>query len=217
MHFLDNFRSESIERQIQSLIDTENTAFMEILVESLNERDPHESTMALFLEIWLVSQQDYVDEEARIEAVILMLEERQMPYLPEGEELYVGEFDDQGRRNGFGVIFYGEGVKLDSVMYVGNFVNGQRSGEGIAYNSSGAYMSGTWSNDLPNGRLRYIEVRRGYVIECSFSDGLGYGIANYYGRGGSLDSYHFVPKSGATQTFESRPDLFDWTDPSGSS
>jgi len=215
MSLLDTFEANIIEKHIQELADSGNTEFLEKLLETLNEQEAAGSALPLFLELLLISQEDYEDEEARIEAVMQLIESRQIPELAEGEELYAGELDDEGRRNGFGIVYYGDGVKQDSVMYIGNWANGVRSGNGIAYNSSGEFIKGSWANDLPNGQLTYIEGRRGYTIVGSFSDGLGHGTASYYSRGGALDSIHFVPKAGVTQTFESRPDLFDWTDASG--
>jgi len=211
MHLLDTARNDTLEKMLQKLADEKKWEFMEELVESFKEHGNDEAAITLLLELTLLVNQDYVDDEARLEAILLMLEDRRIPLLAEGEELYVGEYDSQGRRNGFGVVFYGAGVQQDSVLYIGNFVDGLRSGTGIAYNSGGDFISGEWSNDLPNGLMTYSWGGRGYTRVSTLTNGLGDGTLTTYGRNGEIIWVDLIPKTDLTQTFESRPDLFSYT------
>jgi len=207
MRFLNNFRITIIENQLQSLYDSGNTGFMKVIIDSLYDHDADISPLILTFKLWLVYHHEHENEEERIDSIIQLIDSRQIPELTEGEELYIGEYDDEGRRSGFGIAFYGEGVKLNSVIYVGDWIEGVRSGNGVAFDNNGTFLRGSWSNDLPNGQLTYI-WSRGYTRVSSFSDGLGYGAAHTYRRDGSLDSVHLNPKTSVLQSFIVRPDLF---------
>ena len=200
-----SFISSAFEGQLQSLVDAGNVALLEQIFEALYELDS-DSILAVILEIWITANMEFENDEERFGAIMQILTQRYNLELAAGEEFYLGGYDEEGRRHGFGIVFYREGVKPNSVMYIGYWEENLRSGHGIATGSGGEFLDGNWENDLPNGWATYSfndGTRDGY-----FRDGLGYGEVNTYDRFGNLMFTDIIAQTSVNQTFEPRPDIF---------
>jgi len=107
----------------------------------------------------LLSNMEYDSDYERNEAIIRFLIEKgnDIPRLNAYEEYYFGGYDNEGNRHGFGICIYGEGVDINSTIYIGYWDNNLRNGEGAVYFGAYNCISGNWTGDLPNGimALRY--------------------------------------------------------------
>lgn len=66
--------------------------------------------------------------------------------ITEDDSFYIGEYDENGERDGNGTALYPGGY-----VYVGDYAGGIRSGQGIWYYPNGLYYVGEWAEDMPNG------------------------------------------------------------------
>ena len=163
----------------QRLIYSGESDFIESLISALYEQED-DSLLALCLELMLLSNMKYESDYDRSETIIRFLIERgeAIPRLNAFDEFYFGEYDDEGNRHGFGICIYGEGVDVNSTIYIGYWDNDLRNGEGVIYYGAYNYIKGNWTDDLPNGImvLRYTgeiitEVRyEGGVLQASTID-----------------------------------------------
>lgn len=89
---------------------------------------------------------------------------------------YDGGFSDSNL-NGRGTLTYPSGDE-----YVGDFVNGVRSGEGTYTWKNGAYYTGAWSDDQMNGRgtYYYSSGSEGYKLVGNFAKNQPNGECTYY-------------------------------------
>ena len=62
-------------------------------------------------------------------------------------DIYEGELNDNGKKNGFGKMDYNNGDK-----YTGNWKNDKREGEGIMEYKNRESYEGDWKNDMKNGK-----------------------------------------------------------------
>ena len=123
----------SMVRKLEILFESGNTGLMEEIVELQHNRDDN-SQFALYLEIWIIAHCDFDTEDERHLALIELLDGRSIhDLLPPYEQLYFGQRDEEGRRHGFGIAFFGWNIHLDSALYVGYWENDVRSGQGIAF------------------------------------------------------------------------------------
>jgi tetratricopeptide (TPR) repeat protein len=110
-----------------------------------------------------------------------------------GAEWYFGEYDEDARRSGIGVCFYGSG-KSNTQIYIGEWREGSRNGNGTAF--SGYYSSNSrhtrtlandeklvyfvesfstetlscpWKDDLPEGAFIVKEWYKNVSIEAEYS------------------------------------------------
>ena len=212
MQLTNSFDTSIVNESIQSLINTGNAALIKELADILNEAGSNETALTLILELWILSTEDHRDEEALSDEIISRLKDRQLPQLDEGEELFIGEHDDNGRRSGFGIAIFGEDVKINSIFYIGQWIEDQRSGFGIAFDASNRYIMGQWSNDLPNGSMTYSfeDWDIGGIRISDFSDGRGYGVIYTYNHDGSLQHIGGIAQTDVIQTFVPQPELFGW-------
>jgi len=212
MQLKDSFNTSIINESLQSLINTGNAALIKELMDVLNEAGSNETALTLMLELWILSSEDHRDEEVLSDEIINRLKDRRIPQLDEGEELFIGEHDDNGRRSGFGIAIFGEDVKINSIFYIGQWLEDQRSGFGIAFDASNRYIMGQWSNDLPNGRMTYSfwDWDLGGIRVSDFSDGRGYGVIYTYNHDGSLQHIGGIAQTDVIQTFVPQPELFGW-------
>ena len=181
---IGNLKAGGFENSLQKLINTENTAFIERLISVLYKQDSN-SALALGLELWLVTNNDYSTDDERNDAINKLLIDRELsiPKLRAGDEFYLGDYDDEGKRQGFGIVFYGEGVKIDSTMYIGYWENDVRNGEGTAYNGVYYYIKGNWAEDLPDGQMM-ARLTSGHTSEGLYVGGAGQGeMMHYYDDG----------------------------------
>jgi len=149
---IGNLGKGGFEKSIHDLANSDNNEFVDRLINVLYTQD-NNSALALSLELWVISNRVYDNEEERNIAISKLLTDREkaIPKLNPGDQFYLGGYDENGNRQGFGISFYGEGIKLDSTMYIGNWDNNVRTGEGTAYNGVYYYIMGNWTDDLPNG------------------------------------------------------------------
>lgn len=105
-----------------------------------------------------------------------------------GAAVYAGDRDEAGLPHGQGVIYYGDSKEV-SLLYLGSFEHGLRSGSGTVFTKSGLRLSGHWDSDLPNGdcikrwlgtiatlRIRYIGGRPSGNASYVHVDGAQYAL-----------------------------------------
>jgi len=85
-----------------------------------------------------------------------------------GNGLYIGEGVDQ-KPHGKGILY-----NLDGTRFDGDFVHGQRHGQGKEYIGEVLKFKGTWCNDKKNG-TGILYQKDGTVLECMFRDGIANG------------------------------------------
>ncbi len=80
-----------------------------------------------------------------------------LPSIDEDSEVYIGGYDENGMRSGFGICFYGKNVKTTSRIYVGNWKQGLRSGDGRAYRKADYRIQCSWEQDYPVGEVTILQ------------------------------------------------------------
>ena len=134
--------------------DDEDTGFVESITEALYGRD-EDSLLALCLELWVLSHEQYNSDNDRDDAInkLLLQRENVILRLRSDEEFYFGGYDDEGQKLGFGICFYGDGIDNGITIYIGNWYKGLRDGEGAAYYGVYYYIKGYWTMDAPVGLM----------------------------------------------------------------
>ena len=181
---IGNLRAGGFENSLQKLINSDDEEFIIKLIDILYEQDEN-SALALSLELWLIINKEYANDEELHDAINKLLIEREktIPKLNAGDEFYLGDYDEEGRRHGFGIVFYGEGVKIDSTMYIGYWDNDQRNGEGTAYNGVYYYIKGNWTDDFPDGQMM-ARLTSDHTSKGLYVNGAGQGeMMHYYDDG----------------------------------
>lgn len=127
---------------------------------------------------------------------------------------YSGDYDTEGRREGYGVALYENGY-----YYYGQFHEDERSGHGVmmraSYSESSSIGSfiydGEWEDDKPNGegtaRSNYFKDRISATdfatkeISGNYSDGLEDGTMTLVGttRGGAKRTFKYKAKDGIAE------------------
>lgn len=105
-------------------------------------------------------------------------------------QLYIGERDAEGKRSGFGICFYGTEEKPNSRIYVGNWENDVRSGEGQAFSQLFHWIKCQWKNDYPEGE---VEISKRGIIRGSLAQGHVAGVMTIYTQSGEVDAVHCIP------------------------
>lgn len=89
-----------------------------------------------------------------------------------GAKIYYGECDERGKPEGFGVALCYDNGYSGQWLYVGEWENGKRSGEGSLFNinliKELSSYDGNWSNDKPNGVGSIYEESRNLDNELVF-------------------------------------------------
>jgi len=181
---IGNLKAGGFENSLQKLINSADEEFTKKLIAVLYEQDEN-SALALSLELWLITNKEYASDEELHDAINKLLADREktIPKLSAGDEFYLGGYDEEGLRHGFGIVFYGEGVKLDSTMYIGYWDNDLRNDEGTAYNGVYYYIKGNWTDDLPDGHMM-ARLTRDHTSEGFYVSGVGQGeMMHYYDNG----------------------------------
>lgn len=110
--------------------------------------------------------------------------------------------------DGFGIAIYGSEVKKYAVMYIGNWENGRRDGEGcnifLDRIGSDGYYIGQWENDIPNGKakIHFIEEdgsseERIGTAENGYAEGI---CQELNMRNTNITGYEFNCKKGVPQS-----------------
>lgn len=113
---------------------------------------------------------------------------------------YIGSYNETGERDGKGVAWY-----PCCFIYVGDYVNGAREGQGIWYSIlSPQYYIGEWKNDAPNG---YGELHQGsWCAGAANMDGQSLVPSGHIRKGnyvnGLEDGERIEVSSGCGQTSE---------------
>ena len=95
-------------------------------------------------------------EEKDFDEILAYLNENEMILdilncMDDKETLYIGGYNEKGEMSGKGICIYADGRFSDTNLYIGDFVDGVRCGNGIAYQDKYYYIVCEWQNDLPNG------------------------------------------------------------------
>lgn len=182
--------------------------------EALEKLDQEVKSIPLLEEMKeLLASEDYnaVEELANNQQYIDMADS-----LGESELYYYGEYNEAGERNGEGIAVYN-----GPIFYYGSWLNGKRSGYGVAVEiladnpkcRYGVYK-GEWENDLPNGQgEEYYEIMAGALEENTGRDSKrsgNYVNGLYDGKvyveitwsNGSVKSYYGTAQNGVWQYVE---------------
>ncbi|WP_349943922.1 tetratricopeptide repeat protein [Lacrimispora sp. BS-2] len=185
MELFDRMKPEYLEDLIQFYIDREDLEGMKQLSLVLNKKETCE-TAVLSMDMWSAYH------EGGHDGVIALLEtyytdEKDMPILKPGEEYYIGGYDANGLRSGYGICFYGPDLKQTSRIYAGNWEKGLRNGTGTAYRSNTYRIQCNWKDDYPEGevtifqadKLVYGTLSKGHVateMNLYYTNGDWYGV-----------------------------------------
>ncbi|MDR2778075.1 MAG: hypothetical protein LBB13_01025 [Rickettsiales bacterium] len=85
-------------------------------------------------------------------------------------DIYEGEFNDDGKREGIGKCFYSDGD-----VYEGEWLNDRKDGKGKQIYANGDIYEGEWENDDMCGKGRYMWVD-GEIYEGFWRDGVREGV-----------------------------------------
>lgn len=87
-------------------------------------------------------------------------------YYGKGNKLvYEGEYSDDGKRNGKGILYFGTGEK-----YEGEFVDNKREGKGIFYWDSTSRWEGNFKDNEMDGEGTYYEGTDSYPVEYKMGE-----------------------------------------------
>ena len=167
------------ENLVQDFVDSRDSDAMKQLSELLKKKEVCDST-ALVLDMWQV----YIDGGG--EDVIRLLEtyyeeEKDLPVIGDDEEFYIGGYNEEGKREGYGICFYGKNVKPTSRIYAGYWEEDLRNGEGRAYRTSDYRIQGQWKDDRPEGEI--LIYQQAVTVEGSLSQGHVMSEMNLYEDG----------------------------------
>lgn len=192
MELLDGMKPEYLEDLIQLYINSENLEGMKQLSFVLNEKKTCESAV-LSMNIWSAYH------EGGHNGVIGFLEtyytnERDIPILKPGEGFYIGGYDADGLRSGYGIYFYGPDLKQTSRIYAGNWEKGLRNGTGTAYRSNNYRIQCNWKDDYPEGDVTILQADK--LVYGILSRGHVAAEMNLYYTNGDWYGVHCTPDSG---------------------
>lgn len=105
-------------------------------------------------------------------------------------DFYVGEYDENGLRSGYGVCIYKNKTKTNSRIYMGFWEKGLRSGEGCAFRYEDDNIRCTWNEDYPSGDMTI--CRYGETIKGTLEQGHVNSPINVYKKD-TLTAIHGIP------------------------
>lgn len=105
-------------------------------------------------------------------------------------DFYIGEYDEDGLRSGYGICIYKNKEKADSRIYMGHWEKGLRSGEGCAFRHEDYNIRGTWNEDYPSGDMTV--CRYGEIIKGTLEQGHANSLINVY-ENDILTATHGIP------------------------
>ena len=148
-------KDEYLEELGQNLYEDKDIESMQKLSEILNEEKSCEG-MSLVMQLLIC-----YDKEGE-NGVIDLLEtyytdNKKLPAIDDNSEIYIGDRDQQGLRQGFGICYYGNNIKTHSRIYVGNWEQNLRSGDGRAYRAADYRISCQWKEDYPEGEVTILQ------------------------------------------------------------
>ena len=121
-------------------------------------------------------------QEKTEEAIEMLNNEKLAEYLKTaniGDCIYAGSYDENGKRAGHGVGLYPGGY-----IYIGEYKDGVRCGQGAWYYASGDTkwcFTGEWANDAPNGYGERLGENESAILceKGNYTDGLDNGTMTY--------------------------------------
>ena len=121
-------------------------------------------------------------QEKTEEAIEMLNNEKLAEYLKTaniGDCIYAGSYDENGKRAGRGVGLYPGGY-----IYIGEYKDGVRCGQGAWYYASGDTkwcFTGEWANDAPNGYGERLGENESAILceKGNYTDGLDNGTMTY--------------------------------------
>ena len=121
-------------------------------------------------------------QEKTEEAIEMLNNEKLAEYLKTaniGDCIYAGSYDENGKRAGRGVGLYPGGY-----IYIGEYKDGVRCGQGAWYYASGDTkwcFTGEWANDAPNGYGERLGENESVILceKGNYTDGLDNGTMTY--------------------------------------
>lgn len=138
-NYYDKNDLDSMKQLSQILKEAEKCQGMDLVIDLLQEyKEKGEDGITAFLEKF------YENEE-------------ELPVIDKDSEFYIGERDENGLRNGYGICFYGADVKATSRIYAGYWENDLRSGSGRAYRTASFRIQCQWQNDYPEGEVTILQ------------------------------------------------------------
>lgn len=190
VEIVNGMKDKYMEILIQDYYDNQDMDSMKELAKVLEEKESCEG-MTLALNLLAVY------EEKGEEGIAGLLEtyyrdEKDLPVIDAGSQVYIGSYDEDGLRSGFGICFYGASVKKDSRIYAGNWEKGLRSGEGRAYRTASYRIKCGWAQDYPEGEVTILQ--NSVTVLGSLSMGHVAVPMNLY-ENGAWSAVHCTPDS----------------------
>jgi len=141
--------------------------------------------LSLCLAVWLALLQETCQQEGRQEsfkAELFLNSDDLNAGLYEGEVRGRKRFGETQVPHGVGTIYYFTTDKFNRVNYTGDWVNGQREGNGTTSFKDGAVYQGGYKQGLENG-AGYIRYENGNTLDAEFVAGKiqGHGVFRYSG------------------------------------
>lgn len=140
---------------VQYYVDNQDLESMDKLSQLLEKQEVCDSTV-LAISMW----EQYMENGD--DSVIKLLEtyysdEKDLPYINDDDEIYIGVYDESGQRSGYGICFYGSNVKPHSRIYAGNWEKDLRNGQGRAYLRSNYRIQCQWRDDYPVDEVNILQ------------------------------------------------------------
>ncbi|MBT9778494.1 hypothetical protein GPL15_18505 [Clostridium sp. MCC353] len=192
------------ENLVQNFVDAGDTDSMKQLSELLKEKEVCDSTV-LVLDMWQV----YMDggEDGVIRLLETYYDEgKDLPVIGTDEEFYIGGYNEDGKREGYGICFYGEKVKPTSRLYAGYWKEDLRNGEGRAYRTSDYRIRGQWKDDRPEGEVHIYQ--KAVNVEGSLDQGHVISEMNLY-EGGEWSAVHCTADQTKSTGYSFRTETMD--------
>ena len=204
IQLLGGTKDTMFEKLVQDFVDEKDSGSMKRLSDLLKEKAVCEST-SLMLDAW----QAYMGGGE--EDVVQFLEsyyaqDKALPVIGPDEEIYIGSYNADGKREGYGICLYGENVKATSRIYAGYWKDDVRNGEGRAYNTSSYRIMSQWKDDYPDGEVNILQQE--VTVEGSLDRGHVATEMNLY-EGGQWSAVHCTVDDTKSTGYSFRTSVMD--------
>ncbi len=166
---IDGMHDEYLETLLQSFYDDKDYDAMKTLVDVVGET---KVSPGIPLILNLLTSYNENGQDGIVDFLEGFFDRgEELPDIEASSEVYVGDKDEMGRRNGFGICYYGPDVKPDSRIYAGYWKDDLRSGDGRAYKRANYRIQCNWEEDYPEGEVTILQenitvlgtLRKGHV------------------------------------------------------
>lgn len=158
---------QNIQDAVQKLMAEKDTGTIDLAEEYLKGKGKHEAVL-LAIDLWKAKSAGGEDGVKQLLETYYQTG-KSFPDIPAGGEIYYGDRDADGKRSGYGICFYGAGVKPTSMIYAGYWKDDVRSGEGRAYKSESYRIDCSWENDYPEGEVTILQEDK--IVKGSLAKG----------------------------------------------